>query len=128
MINNESANMNSSDKAAERDIIISCQNFLSVSRAQQTVDDHDRLYGSPDESRLIISEEQLTRNCLSCEHGVGKNLSTIMLMMQSAAGDLGSRTMLEYRRLIGEPVQRRCYKPRPSDNSKNIAQNDGEQK
>lgn len=89
---------------------IKCANFMNPEGVRETVEEHQRMWGNPDDPiRYDLSEFNITRNCSMCPFGIPK-VSLIMETVAAATGDMGALVQQQVKKLSGEPLKRVCFK------------------
>ena len=86
-----------------------CGNFMFLNSMNATVQEHDAMWGHPDEPTDEITFMQMLRICNMCDFG-DPELSALTQVIMEAAGDIVVKVQKEVIRLTGKPMKRKCYK------------------
>ncbi len=88
---------------------VKCVNYMNFDGIRETVAEHERLCGPPDESiSYDLSDMNMVRNCSICDFG-GTGSKTIDEIIK-IFDDFIVKLQEEVKRLTGEPMKRVCFK------------------
>jgi len=100
--------MNIPTRIAEAGSMIKCANFMDPEGIRKTVEEHQRIWGNPDDS-YDLSEINITRLCSMCDFGIPE-VSRLMETVLAATGDMSALVQQDVKKLTGKPLKRVCFK------------------
>lgn len=94
-----------------------CANFMNPGGVRETVEEHQRRRGNPDDPSYDLSEINITRLCSMCDFGIPE-VSRLMETVFAATGDMGALVQQDVKKLTGKPLKRVCFKEVTNESKK----------